>query len=196
MKLYDSALSGNCYKIRLFLSLLNIEYQKVSVDTLEGELRTEEFLEINPRGQIPVLDNDGVVIQDSMAILIYLARKYGDDSWLPNDAQGLAEVSQWLAFAADEVTGLAYARAALHFGRPYNVEERQKLGVAGLTVLEQRLGDHDWLALGHTTIADIACFPYVALARQANVSLEEYINVRRWIYRIKSLPGYIALPER
>lgn len=196
MKLYDNELSGNCYKIRLFLSLLNIECQKESIDTLKGESRTEKFLKTNPRGQVPVLDDDGIVIQDSMAILIYLARKYGCDSWLPNDPNGLAEVSQWLAFAADEVTGLAYARAALEFGRPYNVEERQKLGIAGLNVLEQHLQDREWLALSHITIADVACFPYVALAPQAGVSLDKYKNVRRWIERIKHLPNYIDLPER
>ncbi len=196
MKLYDSPLSGNCYKIRLFLSLLNLEHENVRVDLFKGESRTDEFLALNARGQVPVLDDDGLVIQDSMAILIYLARKYGDESWLPNDANKLALVSQWLAFAADEITGLAYARAALEFGRPYNVEERQKLGITGLKVIEQQLGDNDWLALGHVTIADIACFPYVALAPQAGVSLDEYVNVRTWIDRIKRLPNYIDLPQR
>jgi len=196
MKLYDNELSGNCYKIRLFLSLLGMEYEKISVDLFKRESRTREFLSINPRGQVPVLDDDGVVIQDSMAILIYLASKYGGESWLPNDANSLAQVSQWLAFAADEVTGLAYARAALELGRPYNVEERQKLGIAGLKVMEQQLQDNDWLALNHITIADIACFPYVALASQAGISLNEYVNVRRWIDRIKHLPNYLDLPER
>ncbi len=196
MKLYDNELSGNCYKIRLYLSLLDIEYEKVSVDILNGESRTQAFLHINPRGQIPVLEDDGNIIQDSMAILIYLARKYGGEVWLPVDAKGLAEVSQWLAFAADEVTGLAYARAALRFGRPYNVEERQRPGVVALNMLEHRLKKSEWLALGRATIADIACYPYVALAPEAGVSLDKYDRVQQWSNRIKSLPNYVDLPEK
>lgn len=97
LKLYDLHRSGNCYKIRLLLSLIDLEYDKVSVNANAGENKTPEFLKLNPRGQLPVLVDDGRVLWDSTAILVYLAGTYGKGSWLPEDNYELAQVMQWLA---------------------------------------------------------------------------------------------------
>src|SRR5690348_14355788 len=99
MKLFDFSVSHNCYKVRLFLSILDVQYDRQMVDLMKGENRTAAFLKINPRGQVPVLEVGGRYIWDSTAILIYLAREYGGKHWLAQDAFGMAEIAQWLAVA-------------------------------------------------------------------------------------------------
>jgi glutathione S-transferase len=134
-------------------------------------------------------------VWDSLAILVYLARKYGGEKWLPVDAEGMAEVMQWLAVMENEVLyGLARARVICKFKRPGNLEEAQLLGRKGLDVLEQRLAARPWLALDRVTIADIGCFPYVALAPEGEMALDNYPGVRKWIERIKALPGFVGMP--
>jgi glutathione S-transferase len=195
MKLYDFELSGNCYRVRLLLSLLGLKHEAVTVNLMKGENREPWFLKLNPRGQVPTLDDDGTAVWDSMAILVYLARKYGGERWLPSDPQGMAEVMQWLALMENEILfGLAKARVICKFKRPGNLEEAQLLGRKGLDVLEQRLAAQQWLALDHVTIADVGCFPYVALAYEGEIPLDPYASVRRWIERIKALPGFVGMP--
>ncbi|MCY4221159.1 MAG: glutathione S-transferase N-terminal domain-containing protein [Thiotrichales bacterium] len=193
IKLYGMALSGNAYKARLLLELLGLEYEEIPVNLRNGENRTESFLALNPRGQIPTLIDGEVTVWDSQAILVYLARRYGE-AWLPTDPEPMAEVMQWLAVAENELLfGLAHARAVLSFGRDYNLTYCQAYGRAGLKVLEQRLAGHEWLAAGRPTIADIACMPYVALSHQGEVPLDEFPSVRAWIDRIRALPGFIPM---
>ena len=195
MKLYDLDISGNCYRVRMFLSLLNVKHELQNVNLMKGEHREPPFLKLNPRAQVPVLDDDGTIIWDSMAILVYLARKYGNERWLPIDAAPMAEVMQWLGVMENETLyGLGKARIICKFKFPGNLEEAQTLGRKGLGVLEQRLASHDWLALDHLTIADVGCFPYVALAPEGEIALDPYPGVRLWIERIKQQPGFIGMP--
>ena len=195
MKLYDLDISGNCYRVRMFLSLLNVKHELQNVNLMKGEHREPPFLKLNPRSQVPVLDDDGTIIWDSMAILVYLARKYGSERWLPIDAAPMAEVMQWLGVMENETLyGLGKARIICKFKFPGNLEEAQTLGRKGLGVLEQRLAAHDWLALDHLTIADVGCFPYVALAPEGEIALDPYPGVQRWIDRIKQQPGFIGMP--
>ncbi len=195
MKLYDMERSGNAYKLRLLLALLGKPVQLQPVDLAKAENREPWFLALNPRGQVPVLDDDGHIVWDSLGILVYLARKYGGERWLPTDAEGMAEVMQWLAVMENEIQyGLSRARAILLFARKFNLEEAQALGRRGLDALEARLSDRDWLALDRLTIADIGCFPYVALAPEGQVSLQPYPGVQAWVARIKVLPGFIPMP--
>ena len=91
MKLHDFELSGNAYRVRLLLALLGLDYEAVPVNLMQGEQRQPPFLGLNPRGQVPTLDDGGTVVWDSLAILVYLARKYGGEKWLPLDAEGMAE---------------------------------------------------------------------------------------------------------
>ena len=194
LKLYDHPLSGNCYKIRLLLSMLGLEYERVPVDIRVGESQSEAFLQLNPRGQIPVLVDGETVIWDSMAILVYLARRYGSEAWLPADPLGEARVMQWLAISENElIYGLARARATLVLKRPFNLAQCQREGQVGLGVLEGRLAESPWLAGEGVTIADIACYPYVALATEGEVSLEPYPAVRAWLARVQGLPGWFPM---
>ena len=195
MKLYDIEVSGNCYRVRLLLSLLGLKPELVPVNLMKGEQREPWFLKLNPRGQVPTLEDDGKVVWDSMAILVYLARKYGGEKWLPIDAKEMAEVMQWLAVMENETLyGLGKARLICKFKFPGDLEDAQLLGRKGLDVLEQQLASQQWLALDRLTIADIGCFPYVALASEGQMSLDSYPGVRAWIGRIKSLPGYVGMP--
>jgi len=194
IKLYDLEISGNCYKVRLFLALLGLGYEKVPVNTKAGEQKSASFLALNPRGQVPVLDDEGLVLWDSSAILVYLARKYGGEQWLPLDANGMAEVMQWLAVMHIETNGLAKARTILKFGFPGNLDEAKALGRKGLDVMEKRLASHPWLALDRATIADVGCFPYVALAHEGEITLDDHPSVRAWLARVKALPGFVGMP--
>lgn len=195
MKLYNSPTSGNSHKIRAMLAILGIEYEIVPVDLRAGEQHAPAFLAINPRGQVPVLDDDGHVIWDSQAILVYLARRYADESWLPLDPAVMGEVMQWLMFSENEINyGLLRTRAAKNFGRDWNVPEAQAVGGKALDILEARLDGRDWLAAEHPTIADISCYPYVATAPEGDVSLDPYTAVRTWIERLEARPGFVPMP--
>jgi len=197
MKLYDLERSGNCHKVRVLLSLLGLGYESVRLDTSKGETLTPEFKRLNPRGQIPVLEDGETLIWDSMAILVYLARRYGDERWLPIDALGEARVMQWLAVSENELLyGLARARAKLLFNAPYDLERCHLDATPGLETMEKRLGGHEWLAADHPSIADVACYPYVAVADEGRFSLEPYSAVRAWLGRAEALPGWVTMPRQ
>ena len=193
IRLYGMALSGNTYKVRLLLELLGLEYEETPVNLRNGENRTESFLALNPRGQIPVLVDGEVTVWDSQAVLVYLARRYGQ-AWLPMEPVPMAQAMQWLAVAENELLfGLAHARAVVFFGRDFDLASCQAYGRAGLELLEQRLAGHEWLAAGRPTIADIACMPYAALSRMGGIPLDDFPSVRAWIDRIRAVPGFIAM---
>ena len=191
--LYGGPRSGNAYKVRLLLTLLGLEFEETVIDLQTGDNRTESFLALNPRGQIPTLVDGDVTVWDSQAILVYLARRYGE-AWLPVEPAAMAEVMQWLALAENELLfGLARARAVKCFGRDFDLASSQAYGHAGLEVLEKRLAGHAWLAAGKPTIADIACMPYCALSYMGDIALDDYPSVRAWIDRVRALPGFVAM---
>ena len=191
--LYGTPNSGNAYKVRLLLSLLGLEFEETFIDLQAGENRTESFLALNPRGQVPVLVDGAVTVWDSQAILVYLARRYGE-AWLPVEPAPMAEVMEWLAVAENELLfGLARARAVKYFGRDHDLASSQAYGHEGLKVLEQRLAGNTWLAAGRPTIADIACMPYPALSHMGGIALDGYPSVRAWIDRVRALPGFVAM---
>ena len=195
MQLHDFELSGNCYRVRLLLALLGHPYERIAVDLRAGEQRTPQYLALNPRGQVPALVDGDVTVWDSQAILVYLARAYGGESWLPIDARGMADVMQWMAVSENEMlTGLARARVMQKFGVPGDIEACRQMGHKILGVMDTHLAAREWLACDRLTIADVACFPYVALAPEGGVALEAYASVGRWIARIKALPGYVGMP--
>jgi len=200
--LYDLERAGNCYKIRLFLSILGISYTKAPVNLGAGEHRRPEFLALNPNGLVPVLTDGATTLYDSAAILSYLARKYADAAWFPNEPERFALVVRWLAFEQNEVRyGLTRARAlalklSTQLTRTGTLEESLVLANLALEILERRLAETEWLAgTNDPTIADIACYPYTALAGDAGLSLDPYPGIRRWIAAIERLPGYVPLPR-
>lgn len=197
LKLYDFDRSGNCYKVRLLLSMLELDYVRVPIDSTTGETLTPEFKQLNPRGQIPVLVDGETRIWDSMAILVYLARRYGSDDWLPSDPLGAARVMQWLAVSENELQyGLARARVTVLFNKPFDLDQCHRDARPGLDAMQAQLENRTWLAADHATIADLACYPYVSLAEEGRVSLEPYPKIRAWLKRVEALPGWVAMNGR
>jgi glutathione S-transferase len=195
LKLHDLELSGNCYKIRLFCSLLGLEPKIEPVDFLAGAHKKSPLIDKNPFGEIPVFQDGELTLRDSQAILVYLARKYGGENWLPLDPVGMAEVMSWLMVAENEIArGPNDARLHDKFGYKLDVKLARETAARILGLLEARLMNNEWLALGRPTIADIACMPYVALGHEGGVSLDAYPAIRAWIGRIKALPGFISMP--
>jgi glutathione S-transferase len=194
-KLHDLELSGNCYKVRLFCSLLGLKLDVAAVDFLGGAHKKSPLIEKNPFGEIPVFEDGSVTLRDSQAILVYLARKFGGETWLPTDAAGMAEVMSWLMVAENEIArGPNDARLHDKFGFDLDVAQAREKAKRIIGLMEARLAKRDWLALDRPTIADIACMPYVALSHEGGVSLQPYPRVRAWIGRIKALPGFIGMP--
>jgi glutathione S-transferase len=195
IKLYDFELSGNCYKGRLILSLLGLEHELVPVDLSSGEHKSPAFLKLNPLGQVPVLTDGDVVIRDAQAILVYLARRYGGEDWLPLEAEAMSRVVQWLSTAANEIQhGLATARRHFLFKAQIDLELANQTAHQILQILDKHLQERNWLECDRPTLADVACFPYVGLAPDGKISLEAYPHVVNWIDRIKKLPGYVGMP--
>lgn len=195
MKLHLAVVSGNSYKVRILLSLLKVPHEIAIVDMKNREHRQPPFLKLNSRGEVPVLEDDGVVLWDSAACLVYIARKHGGEQWLPTAPGPMAEVMQWVALAGGEIQfGLQYARRGVLQDRwtAGTLEQGQAMGRVALDALEQRLGNNEWLATGRPTIADVACFPYVETAPESKVPLDPYPAVRAWLARCKALPGWAA----
>lgn len=196
MELYDLELSGNCYKVRLFLALIQQPYTLRSVDFLEGEHKNEESIKRNVFGEIPVFIDGDLILRDSQAILVYLARKFERTDWYPTTPADEAKVVQWLMVAESEIArGPNDARLHDKFGYPLDIDLARSKSTRILGILDEHLADRDWLELDRPTIADLACFPYVALSHEGGISLEPYPAIQSWIERIKALPNFVSMPE-
>lgn len=195
IELYEFPLSGNCHKVRLLLSLLGLDYRSHLLNGAEREQKTPAFLALNPFGQVPVLADGGTVLRDSQAILVYLARRYGGPDWWPDDPAALAGTVAWLSVAANEVAhGPNALRLHHRFGRPLDVPAAEATCAALLAVLEAHLGRHGWFGPGRLGIADLALYPYIALAPEGRVDLAPWPAIRAWLARIQCLPGHVAMP--
>ena len=195
LTLYNMPLALNCYKVRLTLSLLDIPHEKHSVDLLKGEHQTAEFLKMNPFGQLPVVVDGPLVLRDSQAIMVWLARKFDDGQWLPREADDEAIVNAWLSAAAYEVRLGPYdARLAKLFPDlcvdTVNVMKRT---AHALRLFNDRLTGRDWVALERPTLADIAAFPGISQGIDGGVDLAPYPAIQAWMARFRALPRFVAL---
>ncbi len=186
--------SGHAHRALVFAKLAGIAHEAVFVDLAAGAHKSPEFLEMNPNGQVPVLEDGDVVVSDSNAILVYLARQYAPD-WMPTDAVGEAAVQRWLTLAAGEIAfGSAAARLITVFGAPLDVDFAAVTAAKAMQKLEKGLEGRDWLVGDRPTIADVAAYSYTAHAPEGNVSLDPYPNVRAWIARFEALDGFEPMP--
>jgi len=193
VKLYHHPLSGHAHRARLFLSLIGVAHDLVEVDLMAGAHKAPAFLKLNRFGQVPVLDDEGTVISDSNAILVYLAKKYGKTDWLPEAPAAAAAVQRWLSVAAGQIAfGPAAARLITLLKAPFNAEEVIGRAHAILKVIDAELEGRTWIAASNPTIADVALYSYIARAPEGNVDLSAYRNVNAWLARIEALPGFVA----
>jgi glutathione S-transferase len=196
IRLYSFSLSGHSHRAELFLSLLNLPFEKIEVNLAQGEQRTPEFLAMNPFAQVPVIQDGDVTVADSNAILTYLALRYDESGqWLPRDPLEAAQVQRWLSVAASSLAfGPARARAAVLFGAPKDPRcadiTRQLFSRMDTHLASQRffVGDAP-------TIADIALYSYTSHAPEGGNSLDDYPNVRAWLARIEALRGFVGMPR-
>jgi glutathione S-transferase len=195
IQLYGYELSGNSYKAKLMLSLLGLKYEWVPVDLMAGAHKQPDFLALNPLGQVPVLVDGGTVLADAQAILVYLARQYGGESWLPLAAEPMSRVVRWLSITAGEIRQGPETARLYHLFKVTGIglERTMQKSDLILTQLNEHLRERQWLELGQPTIADVAVFPYVALAPDGNIDLTSYPHVLAWIDRVKHLPGFVGM---
>ena len=195
IRLHTTLLSGHGHRVKLFLTLLDLPFTTIELNMAAGDNRKPAHLALNPFGEVPVIEDGDVVLSDSNAILVYLARKYGDSSWLPEDPLGAAAVQRWLSLAAGKIAyGPCAARLVTVFGAPHHLETAQKIAVKLFKVLEDELRDKPF-AIGQTpTIADIAAHSYIAHAPEGGISLEPYPHTRAWLKRIEALPRFLPMP--
>lgn len=195
MKLYGHELSGNSYKVKLMLSVLGLDYEWIKIDLMAAAHKQPEFLALNPFGQIPVLVDKDTVLADAQAILVYLARQYGGEKWLPLAAEPMSRVIRWLSTTAGEIRQGPESARLYHLFKAASIDierARQKSEFI-LAQLNAHLADREWLELGHPTIADVAVFPYVALAGDGKISLDDYPHILTWCDRIQHLPGFVGM---
>ena len=200
--LYDYALSGNCYKVRLALNILQVPFTARAMDFHPArEHKSDWFLKLNPLGQLPVIDDDGLVLRDAQAILVYLASRYdASGHWYPRqDAASLGRISQWLGFAQDLTATAGAARLHDTMFQEADIAKCRAGAHALLRILDEHLwfaeqAGEQWLGTAERpSIADLACFPYVMLSEEGGISRLPYPAIRRWGDRVKRLPGFMPM---
>jgi glutathione S-transferase len=144
---------------------------------------------------VPVIDDGGMVVSDSNAILVYLAKRYGDARWLPDDPAGAAAVQRWLSLAAGPIaSGPCAARLVTVFGALLDHDAAKRIAVRLFDVIDGEFAGKPFAAGAQPTIADIAAYTYIAHAPEGGVSLDPYPHLRAWLARIEALPGFVGMP--
>lgn len=198
IRLYRHALSGHCHRVELMLSLLELPFETVEIDFASAEHKQPAFLAISPFGQVPAIDDDGMLLADSNAILVYLANRYDPEGiWLPRDPVAAARVQRWLSVAAGDIAfGPAAARVAEVFKRDVDTRAMIERAALLLSRMEAHLAapqGTSFLAGNTATIADVACYAYIAHAPEGNVNLAPYPAVRAWLARVAALPRFVPM---
>lgn len=194
IRVYMTPLSGHCHRVVLFLSLLDLPFETMPVNLKTGENRRPEFLAISPFGQVPAIRDGAYTLCDSNAILVYLAQRYGDASWLPGDPAGAAAVQRWLSLAAGPIAyGPCAARLITLFNAPLDHTHAVQITTRLFDVIEPEFAAHPYAIGDHPTIADLAAYAYIAHAPEGGISLAPYPNLRAWIKRIEALSRFVPM---
>jgi glutathione S-transferase len=197
---YGDSISGNCYKIQLLCSHLEIPYDWQEVDILKGETRTKEFLAMNANGRIPLMVlPDGRYLAESNAIIAYLAN--GTDL-VGTNRFSRAAILQWMFFEQySHEPNIATSRFIIKYlGSPPDrqaaLEEKRVAGYKALDVMEQRLGNNDFFVGSNYSIADIALYAYTHVANDGGFDLQDYSAIREWLGRVEEMPGYVPMRRK
>lgn len=195
IKLYRNPKSGHCHRVELMLAFLGLPYEGIDLDMANGAHKAPAYLRLSPFGLVPAIDDGGYTLSDSNAILVYLVQTYAKGThWLPEDARDAAEVQRWLTVAADNVySGPCAARLVKVFGTSHDHAAAVAKAHDLFKVMDAHLADREWLATDRITIADVACYSYIAHAPEGGVDLAPYPNVRAWLDRIASRPNFVPM---
>ncbi|HVJ34971.1 MAG TPA: glutathione S-transferase family protein [Terriglobia bacterium] len=196
-RLYDSAISGNAYKVRLMLHKLDLPFERIEMDVDDGSTRKADFLARNPVGQVPVLQlPDGTYLAQSNAILVYLAE--GTRFW-PAERLARAQALQWMFFEQynHEPTIAVVRHWVAHLGKTPETEPQLPVKIAGgyraLGIMETHLGGRDFFVGDALTVADIALYAYTHVAHEGGFDLAAYPAVRAWLDRVVADPRHIPI---
>jgi glutathione S-transferase len=196
MLLYNSQVSGNCYKVRLLFAHLGIEYERLEMDVVDRSNRREVLGELNPALRVPTLVlDDGRSLAESNAIIFHFAE---DTQYLPEDSFERAQVLQWLFFEQySHEPNIAVARFWALFGvtppSPADYELKMKAGRAALQAMDLHLTDRPYFVGEGYTIADIALYAYTHVAPEGGFELEPYPAIRAWLQRVMGQPGHVPI---
>jgi glutathione S-transferase len=198
-KVYGDINSGNCYKIKLLMSLLDIDHEWIVINILNGESQTDEFKLKNPNAKIPALElTDGTYLWESNAILNFLA---AGTPYLPDDALLRAQVLQWQFFEQySHEPYIAVARFIAKFlglpdDRRQEYHDKQEGGRKALSIMEQHLQKSKYLVNEQYTIADISLYAYTHVAHEGGFSVAEYVAVSSWLERISGEPKHVNMEQ-
>lgn len=195
-KLYGLKISGHCHRVELMLRILELPFEYVEANATVRH--SAEFKALNPLGKIPVLVDGDQAIPDSNAILVYLVKRYASGTtWLPDDALQAAEVQRWLSISANELRhGPASARMTVLWNMPGEIALPLAHAISErlLEMMEGHLKTRHYLATAHPTIADLACYSYIAHADEGRISLAPYPSIKAWLKRIEALPHFVPMP--
>ncbi|NJK67338.1 MAG: glutathione S-transferase family protein [Microcoleus sp. CSU_2_2] len=197
-KLYEYSPSGNCYKIRLLLTQLNIPFSRLEIDITKGESRTSEFLLKNPNGRIPVLEVEpGKFLSESNAIMFYLSE---GTEFFPSDRFERAQVMQWLFFEQySHEPFIATSRFWHMTGKAEEYQEalqqKQAPGYTALGVMEKHLEKNDFFVGDRYTIADIGLFAYTHVAGEGGFDLSGFPAIIKWLDRVQNQHRYISIKQ-
>jgi glutathione S-transferase len=193
--LYDSAISGNCYKVRLLFSLLGIEYERREVDVIDRSGRAELLGELNPGLRVPTLVlDDGRPLAESDAILVY----FGEGTeYLPEDRYERAQALQWMFFEQySHEPNIAVLRFWAHAGiepNPRDAVAKSNGGLAALEAMERHLAGREYLVGDAPTVADLALYAYTHVAQEGGFEMDRFTAIGAWLGRIAALPGYVPI---
>jgi glutathione S-transferase len=194
--LYDSGVSGNCYKVRLLFAHLGIDYDREELSVVDRSNRKDVLGDLNPGLRVPtaVLE-DGRPLGESNAILVYFAE---GTPYLPDDAYERAQVLQWLFFEQySHEPYIAVVRFWLLYApdKPSDeeIDARRGPGYKALQAMDDHLATKEFLVADRYSIADIALYAYTHGAPEAGFDLERYPAVRAWLDRVAAQPGHVAI---
>jgi glutathione S-transferase len=196
--LYNSQVSGNCYKVRLLFAHLGVDYERQELSVADRSNRHELLGGLNPALRVPTLVlDDGRSLGESGAIIWY----FGEGTrFVPHDPYERAQVLQWMFFEQyDHEPAIAVVRFWLAYsGRPREefadrLDERVAAGYRALDVLERGLEARSWLVGDGMTLADIALYAYTHLAEEGGFELGGYPAIGEWIARVASEPGHVPI---
>ncbi len=193
--LHGTALSGHTHRVELLLRALGLEFDFVPAP---AEIRrAEAFRALNPLGQIPVLQDGDLTLADSNAIMVYLVRRYAPQSaWMPDEPVTAAQMQRWLSIAAGEVMhGPAAARMIAQFNFPDEPVRAERIANRLLAFMEDHLQQRSFLAAEHPTLADLACYSYVAHAPEGGIPLDRFPAIGAWLARVEALPFFKPMPR-
>ncbi|WP_083615511.1 glutathione S-transferase family protein [Paraburkholderia sp. SOS3] len=201
IRLFNYELSEQCYKLRLFMHFLRVEYETVAVDFYPGrEHETAQLAQNDVWARLPVLEDGVSRLHDSEAILVYLAGRYdASAAWFPAQPAARAQVVAWFPIARDLTRTASGARLHDVFGCVLDVKRARHEARAIFRLVDDHLADREiegrhWLAGEAPTLADIACFPCIALSHEGGIARDDFPAIRRWIDRMRHLDGFVAMP--